>query len=138
MSDEEKFIGPVRFTFEEPPKNKRDERVIAGTKYSGMIVDVSRKGIEISGYYSGIREDIRYRNLKEPVVFPWEELDKLRERINRPPNKRKAILDRRESDVDEEYLETLPVVTINSRKYYVDPVLRERRAVQKPYEVWKF
>jgi len=138
MPDEEKFIGPVRFMFDEPNKSKGAERVIAGTKYSGMIVDVSKKGIEISGYYSGTCEDVRYRNLKEPVIFPWEELDKLRERINRPPNKRKAILDRRESEVDEEYLKTLPIVTINSKKYYVDPALRERRAVQKPYEVWRF
>ena len=134
-------IGPVRPSFvleEEPPASKKAESLIAGTKNHGMVIDVTPDGMEINAYYTGFRaEDHKYAVLREPVTIPWEELEKLRARSKKTKGK-VAQLDRIESDVDEEYLATLPIVTINSRRFYIDPAKRERRAVEKPTEVWRF
>lgn len=134
-------IGPVRPIFimeEEPPAKKQAERLIAGTKNHGMVVDVTPDGMEINAYYTGFREaDHKYAVLREPITIPWEELEKLRARSKKTKGKT-AQLERIESEVDEEYLTTLPIVTINSKRYYIDPSKRERRAVEKPTEVWRF
>jgi len=137
---EDRYIGPVRPIFdmeEEPPKNKRVERFIAGTKSNGMFVDVTRKGIELNAYYMGFHQDTKYAVLRKPVIIPWDELDKIKGRINRV-KKGGAIKDRVDFDTDPEYLKTLPIVTINGNRYYIDPKKRERRSVEKPEEVWRF
>lgn len=134
-------VGPTRPMFnieEEITPTRKCERLIAGTKYSGMLIDVTPDGVEINAYYTGFREvGKKYAVLREPVVLPWEELEKLRARSKHDRSKT-ASLDRVETEVDEEYLTTLPIVTINSNKYYIDPIKRERRSVDKPTEVWRF
>lgn len=138
---EEQWIGPVRPLFnleEEPPKNKRVERLVAGTNSNGMMIDVSRQGLEINGYYVAFNDgDTRYSILREPVVIPWDELTKMKDRIFKA-KKHVAEMDRIEEKVDKKYLKTLPVIIINGGKYYIDPEKRERRSVDRPQEVWKF
>lgn len=132
-------IGPVRQTFllEEKPAAKT-ERLIAGTKSAGVVVDVNKEGMEISAYYSGFNDpDKKYAILRDPISIPWEELEKLRAR-SRYTKSKTANLDRIESEISEDYLKTLPIVTMNGRRYYIDPNKRERRAVERPTEVWKF
>jgi hypothetical protein len=132
-------IGPVRpmFKLEEEPPTKT-ERLITGTNNAGVVIDINENGMEIGAYYSGFQDpDKKYAILREPIVIPWEELEKLRARSKHVKSKT-ADFDRVESEVDEEYLKTLPVVTMNKRRYYIDPKRRERRAVEKPSEVWKF
>lgn len=135
----ERYIGPVRPMFdleEEPPKNKKCERLIVGTDDSGMVIDVTKKGMEINAYYLGNQRDERYSVLRSPVIIPWEELDKLKERINtKLPI---AKLDRIEDELDLDYLKTLVIVTMNGRRHYIDPIKRERRSVDKPHQVWRF
>lgn len=134
-------IGPVRPMFDmeaELPVNKKCERLVAGTKNHGMVVDITEAGMELNAYYTGFgTPPSKYAVLRESVVIPWEELEKLRARSKQDKSK-KSSLDRIESETDEDYLATLPVVTINSKKYYIDPAKRERRAVDKPTEVWRF
>ena len=133
-------IGPVRPTFNlslEPPKSKKCERLVAGTSSSGMLVNITPNGVEINAYYTGFLDpDKKYAVLRDPVIFPWEELEKVRARLNK--GSKKAMLARIEEEVNEEYLKTLAVVTINQKKYYVDGIKRERRSVEKPNEVWRF
>jgi hypothetical protein len=132
--------GPVRPSFElseRPPK--KTERIIAGTKNHGMVVDISEIGIEINGYYTGfVDPDKKYAILRQPVAIPWEELSKVRALLNRPAKCKTAELDRVEDDVSEEYLATLSKVKINGGWYYIDTEKRERRSVEKPTEVWRF
>lgn len=134
-------IGPVRPLFDltvEPPAKKKCERLVAGTKNHGMIIDVTPTGMEINAYYTGFRDtDQKYAVLREPVIIPWEELEKVRARSKHIKGKT-ASLDRVEIEIDKEYLGTLPIVTINSKRYYIDSTRRERRAVENPSEVWKF
>ncbi len=136
------YIGPVRPIFnleEKPPENKKCERLIVGTSDSGMMIDVTKKGLELNAYYLGFyKEDGRYAVLHKPVIIPWAELDKIKERIHKLKKKGKAELDRIEEELDLEYLETLPIVTISGRRHYIDPTKRERRSVDKPHQVWRF
>lgn len=137
MGDE--FIGPVRPMFnikDEPPK-KVHERLIAGSRYNGMMVDITEAGVEINAYYTSFAGPNLHAVLREPLRVSWEELLKIRGRMLNPGTKT-AVLDRVDTELDAEYLETLPQVTINSKKYYIDPDRRERRSVENPYEVWKF
>jgi hypothetical protein len=132
-------LGPVRplFTMDEALPAKT-ERLVAGTKNHGVVIDVNEGGMNIHAYYSGFGDsDIKYSVLRDPISIPWEELEKIRARSKHVKSKT-AALDRIEDEVDDEYLKTLPIVTMNGRKYYIDPKRRERRAVEKPTEVWRF
>lgn len=136
------YIGPVRPMFnienEEAP-SKNTKRLIAGTNSSGMIVDLTKDGLEINAYYTGFSEEVKYAILRHPVVIPWEELEKTKSIVlAEPKKKKKTETSTIDYDLDEKYLKKLPIVTINERKYYIDPEKRERRAVEKPSEVWKF
>ena len=118
MSDE--YIGPVRPMFnikDEPPKKVR-ERLIAGSKHSGMMVDITDAGVEINAYYTSYAGPNLHAVLREPLRVSWEDLLKIRSRILNPGTKT-AALDRVDAEIDSEYLETLPQVTINSKKYYI-------------------
>ena len=132
-------IGPVRPLFALDDKlPAKTERLVAGTKYHGMVIDVDPTGMQINAYYTGFNEQgSKYSVLRQPITIPWEEIEKLRARSKHAKSKT-AELDRIEDEVDEEYLKNLPIVTMNSRKYYIDPKRRERRAVEKPTEVWRF
>ncbi len=141
MSNDGDYIGPARpmFTLEDTPQSKkRCERLIAGSPSSGMFIDVTEDGVTINAYYTGFQGDFKYSVLRDGVVIPWEELDKIKDRILKPPKKKLAVLDHVEEEVDIEYLKTLPIVHINKLRYYVDPVKRERRAVNRPNDVWRF
>lgn len=134
-------IGPARppFNFDDEPINsKKCERLIAGCTSSGMIIDVTKDGMMINGYYTGFQGDYKYAILRDGIVIPWEEVDKIRERILKPAKKFSSNFDRTEEEIDIEYLKSLPIVHINKKRYYIDSEKRERRAVDRPSEVWKF
>jgi hypothetical protein len=141
MSNDGDYIGPARpmFTLEDAPQNKKKcERLIAGSPTSGMFVDITEDGMVLNAYYTGFQGDFKYSVLRDGVTIPWEEIDKIKERILKPPKKKLATLDHVEEEVDLEYLKTLPIVHINKLRYYVDPIKRERRAVNRPSDVWRF
>jgi hypothetical protein len=141
MNNDGDYIGPARpmFTLEDTPQNsKKCERLIAGSPTSGMFIDITEDGMILNAYYTGFQGDFKYSVLRDGVTIPWEEIDKIKERILKPPKKKLATLDHVEEEVDLEYLKTLPIVHINKLRYYVDPIKRERRAVNRPNDVWRF
>ena len=141
MSSDGDYIGPVRpsFKLEDAPTNKKKcERLIVGHPSSGMFIDITEDGMALNAYYTGFNGDFKYAVLRDSVSIPWEELDKLRNRILKPPKKKLATLDHVEEEIDLDYLKTLAIVHMNGQRYYVDPVKRERRAVKNPKEVWRF
>lgn len=136
-------IGPIRPLFDinaVPPKNKRCERLLAGSATQGMVIDVTRSGIELNAYYTLLDRDVKYAILRKPVILPWEEIKKIKDKVSKPKSRKKKLaeLDRTEEETDPEYLETLAIVTINGKRYYIDSEKRERRSVDRPNEVWKF
>jgi hypothetical protein len=134
-------LGPARPLFDgeiNQPKNKRFERLRAGSGKSGVIIDVTRSGVEISAYYTGNR-NVKYLVLREPVTMSWEELEKIHKEINLPKSKRKELVpDLTEDEIDEEYILSLPKVTINGKLYYIDPDRKERRPVDNPRNIFKY
>jgi hypothetical protein len=135
----EDYISPVRppFTLEEVPK-KRCERLIAGSSVGGMFIDVCKDGIEVNAYYTGWQGDLKYAVLRDGIVIPWEEVEKIKNRVLKPTKEKTSVFDHMDDEVNIEYLKTLPIVHINKRRYYIDSMKRERRSVEKPEEVWRF
>ncbi len=141
MSEENIYIGPVRpmFTLEDEPQNKKKcERLVAGSPVSGIFIDITEDGMSLNAYYTSYQGDLKHAVLRDGVVIPWEEIDKIKDRILKPPKKKLAVLDHIENEIDLEYLKTLPIVHINKLRYYIDSQKRERRSVSKPSDVWKF
>jgi len=112
-----------------------------GGTSAGVVMDVTKKGLSINGYYCGnTSREVKYANVRDPVFVSWEDLEKARAAVLRPKRKRtaKAITPDRIDEPDKKYLEGLPQVTINGAKYYIDADRRERRAVKNPKQVFKF
>lgn len=138
------YISSPRPMFEDTLLRKGVQRMKLGSTTAGVVLDVSKKGLTINGYYqSNITEGLFYACVREPVEITWEELEKVRKEANRrKPRKKKAskkTLDPTKIDkASKKYLDELPVVTINHKKYYLDTKLRERRPVDKPEQVYNY
>lgn len=139
MSD--KFISTPRPLYEESEKksNKKKEVLHAGSKTSGVVITVTKEGIEIDGYYAGFSEKSPvYGNLRVPVYIAWDELEKVKTRLSKKRRWKKNEPDHFDDTPDQDYLDTLPIVHINGSKYYIDGERRERRSVVTPRQVYKF
>ncbi len=141
MKDDVHIIGP-RSLFKEDEKSlkKGVHRLKLGGTSAGVILDVSKRGITLNGYFQGSDSDTIFACVREPVEIPWEELDKLRTMVNQKKKRtKKKTLE--PNDVDKptkKYLDKLPVVTINQTKYYLDAELRQRRPVSNPDNVYNY
>lgn len=141
---EPKRIDNPRPFYEEitPKASARYERIEAGGATGGIILDITRKGLIVNGYYQGFRSDTKFANTLRPIMITWEDLEKAKKRIDQPAKrirKRAGITpDRVEETVDQEYLDSLPKVNINGSPYYIDGERRERRPVNNPEKVYKF
>ena len=140
------------FDMDEEP-GKGVVRVKLGSKSNGLWLDITKKGITFNGYYKGYsNQKSRYACLLKPVEINWEELEKMKQNVieSLKPKKKKKRKPKKqyakekcaayESDPnpDEKYLETLPKVTLNNDKYYIDSAKRERRPVSDPTKVYKY
>lgn len=123
----------------------KKERLICGHDIAGMIIDITKDGIYINGYYHDAVDTIKYANLREPVYIAWEDLEKAKVNLakkkttRKPKKKRKKTI---EPDAIEkptaEYLSNLPIVTINGRKFYIDAEKKQRMPVDKPEQIYNF
>lgn len=123
-------------------------RILLGSKVNGICIDVSPTGLTINGYYEGPYERNRlYANVRNPVEIEWSELDRLHKIIieDIKPKKRKKRLKEEGSlphlideNPDEDYLDSLPIVTMNEKKYLIDINRRERRAVDDTSRVYRY
>ena len=125
-------------TIETPTK-----RIITiGSNNGGIVVRVTKEGVEFNGYYAGLIDARKYANVRDFIKVSWDDFDKLRADVFRkkPLQKEKVIRDPDFIDgkPDEKYLESLPKVTLNGRKYYIDVERQERRPVDRPEEVFNF
>jgi len=137
----DKIMSPrPLFKKEEVPKNRRVERLLLGSQTTGIVFDVTRKGLIVNGYYPGGVNDKLYAILSKPIEIPWEEVEKMKKVVFAPKRKNKPIPMEFELDEapDKKYLDKLPKVTILGRKYYIDADRRERRPVDAPEKIYSF
>jgi hypothetical protein len=125
---------------EEEPKGTKI--IYLGTKVAGSVLRITKEGIEINGYYDSFNEaGLKYATLREYAKIPWEDLEKMRESVLRKKTRTKVVVEETPDEidkVDESYLKRLPIVTMNSKKFYIDVERRERRPVDSPMNVFKF
>jgi hypothetical protein len=135
-----KYIANPRSIFHEV--EEQEGSITIGGITSGIVVKVTKKGIELNGYYASLRERVKYANLRNFSKISWEDLNKLRAEAfegkgkKRMPKKRVAevVIDK----PDKEYLKKLPIVTLNGNKYYMDMERKERRPISSPDKVYSF
>ena len=138
-----KYIGTPRPIYEPDKAEPKDKQILyAGTKTSGIVIKITKWGIEIEGYYKGMSEKSPiYANLQESVAIDWEAIEKAKEQLLTAKRKKKIkknVPDKVENKIDEAYLKTLPIVTLNNNEYYIDGTKRERRPVANPEQVWRY
>jgi hypothetical protein len=121
-------------------KTKVKKRIEVGSKNAGVILDITDEGLYINGYYVDHTTDSKYASLLEPGFISWKNLEKAKTMLgaSTKKSKKKKAPEEVEDVVSEEYLKTLPIVTIYDKQYYVDPDKGERRSVRNPNMVVKF
>ncbi len=143
MNHEYDQISSPRPLFKEKEVLKGVKRLLMGGKTAGVVVDVSIDGIELNGYYQSFSSDKKFACVREPVQITWDEFDKIRKSVSeekpkRRKRKKKEVVPDKIDTPTEEYLDTLPIVTINNAKYYIDADRRERRSATNPEKVFNF
>ncbi len=121
----------------------RSRRVMTlGSNTAGMVIRVTKEGIEFNGYYAGIQESIKHAIVRDFILVSWDDFDEMRAAaFLRKPVKKEAVMrtpDTIDDKPDQEYLDTLPKVTLNNIKYYIDIERQERRPVSNPEKVFNF
>jgi hypothetical protein len=139
------YISSPRPMFEDEPADlKRGvHRLKMGSTSAGIVLDVTKKGITVNGYYRSFSNaESVFACVREPVEITWEELEKVRLAASKRKRKAKAgkkTIEPTAIDTpSKKYLESLPVVTINSKKYYLDTELRQRRPVDNPSKMFNY
>jgi hypothetical protein len=135
--------GPRPMWHPEEEEENRKRRVLTlGSVTGGVVVRVTKEGIEINGYYAGLQEGKKYANLRDFLLISWDDFDRLRSDVfrNKKPEKKfvEREPDRTESAPSKEYLDGLLQVTLNGKQYYVDVDRKERRPVDNPENVFNF
>lgn len=133
------FFGP-KSTIDGRVKRKRLE---LGTRNAGVILDITVEGIYFNGWYLGFdSREVKFSSMMEPGFISWKNLEKAKKLLEAAPpkktRKKKEKPIEKEDEVTEEYLATLPIVTLAGYKFYIDADRRERRMVDKPNRVTKF
>lgn len=126
----ERYIANPRPIYTENGPKKGSKRFKMGTRGTGIVLDISKKGIKINGYYNGVNNrNTVFSIFHKPIFIPWDEFDKMRSMA-----KGKSI----DEILNQEYFDTLPTVELNGRKFYIDSERHERREVNNPHKVVKF
>ncbi len=140
-------IGGPRPIFKDKEDSLKPDvrRMKMGGKTSGVILDADKKGIKVNGYYNALSDrDVIYACTREPIELDWEELEKLRKIVHstNKPKKRKlkdyGVAPYKIDKPSEEYLDSLPIVTLNNQKYYMDVENRIRRPTDKPDRAYSY
>jgi len=115
--------------------DKNMENLISGSSKYGLIIGVTKTNLVLNSYYT--QNEKRYKCLSKGVKISWDEVKQIQNRLNNKKSKtiKEEFID---DDYSQEYLESLPIVTINGRKFYIDTKKRERRLIERPSAVSKF
>ncbi|KPK10630.1 MAG: hypothetical protein AMJ56_07620 [Anaerolineae bacterium SG8_19] len=127
---------------EETAENPSRRIMTLGSATSGIVIRITKKGVEFNGYYAGLQEPKKFANMREFIIVSWDDFDKLRNDVFRKEPLEKKNAPREPAAIDKKpdakYLESLPQVTLNGEKYYVDMDRQERRPVSNPEKVFNF
>jgi hypothetical protein len=140
----EKYISNPRPLWdEEETQETRGRRIMTiGSTTAGVVVRVTKKGVEFNGYYAGFNSSSKYATMRDFASMSWDDFDKMREAAFRRKPVKKAVVVRDPDTIDEKpdkkYLDSLPKVTLNGIKYYIDMDRQERRPVLNPERVFNF
>ena len=138
MADSIRMPRPI-FDEDDRVKKERCETLLMGTGVAGIVLRVFKDRMVIDGYYeSEIVEGKTHSNLRKPIVMTWEQLEKAKQRATLPKKVVKALEPDYEDEPSKEYLASLPIVTINNNKYYIDGERKERRPVSNPGRVFVY
>ena len=122
-------------TEEDFKSDKNMENLISGSSKYGLIIGVTKTNLILNSYYT--QNEKRYKCLSKGVKISLDEIKQVQNKLN--GKKSKTIIEEfTDDDYSQEYLESLPIVTINERKFYIDTVKRERRLIDRPNAVSKF
>lgn len=135
------YISSPRALWEEPDIKDTWRSITLGGNAAGVKIYMNKKGVYINGYYAGLTEPKKYANMREFVFFSWEDFDKLRAETMRGKPKSKKVAEREPDKIDkpsDEYLESLILVTLNGKKFYIDIERQERRPVDNPDRIFNF
>lgn len=141
---DERYISNPRPSWDKESTIETSARRVMtlGSNTAGLVVRVTKQGVELNGYYSGLTEPKKHANLRDFIFVSWDDFDKLREDIfRRKPVKKKVVErdpDAIDAKPDKKYLASLPKVTLNGKKYYIDVNRQERRPVSNPEQVFNF
>ena len=143
MRDEHYISSPrPRWHQEEAEEDYGERAMTLGSNTAGVVIRVTKRGIEFNGYYAGLTEASKFANLREFITMSWDDFDKMRAEAFRSKAPRKKLVIRAPDDIDEtpdqDYLDTLPKVTMNGKKYYIDADAQQRRPVDNPKQVFNF
>lgn len=137
----EKYISSPRPTWADPDVKKTDRIATLGGSSGGIVLYMTKKGVYINGYYSGLTTSSKFANMRQPLFISWPDFDKMRAETMRGKPRPKDLPERapdREDTPSKEYLESLPKVTLNGIDFYIDMELQERRPVNNPSSVFNF
>lgn len=140
------ILNPRPLFQDDPDKLEEGiQRMKMGGTSAGIVVDVTKTGITINGYYRGFNDRaVYYANVRDSVEIPWDELEKVRkatkkkEKPKRKTKKEQALEPDNIDKPSKKYLESLPVVTINKAKYYLDTERRQRRPYDRPHIIYNY
>ena len=115
--------------------DKNIKNLISGSSNYGLIIGITKNELLLNSYYT--QNEKRYKCLSKGVKISWDEIKHIQNRLNNKKSKtiKEEFID---DDYSLEYLKTLPIVTINERKFYIDTKKRERRLTERPSAVSKF
>lgn len=114
------------------------QRLMTGTKENSIVIDATSKGLVFNAFFTE-NNGQKYAVIRKPVRIKWEDLEKIKEDVIASSSKKRKV---KKTGADfhdtptKEYLETLPIVTLNGLKYYYDGERKERRPVDKPNAVY--
>lgn len=129
----EHHISNPRPIYAKNESKKGSKQFKMGTNNTGIILDVNKKGIKINGYYAG--RNAVFSIFHKPIFISWPEFDKIRNILLKPKKRHKDLPD---DTLNQEYFDTLPIIELNDRKFYIDSKRHERREVNNPNKVTKF
>ncbi len=120
--------------------NKTVENLISGSTNTGLIIGVTESELLLNGYYTDGKR--RYKCLSKGIKISWDEVRRVQNELKNKGKRKPKVKTIKEEFIDDsytqEYLDKLPIVTINDRKFYIDTKRRERRLVERPEAVSVF
>jgi len=123
-------------------KEKRGEKnIVLGTSTAGIVVRITKEGMELNGYYKSFYDaDTMLGNMRDFVFISWADIEIFRQSLTKKKGGPRIIVEEPDeiAEPTQEYLNSLPQVTLNGMKFYIDPEKRERRPVSNPSHVFHF